>query len=133
MISSSTKPAEIRKFGAAALLFFGVLFVYAVYREKVILSCFFGLLTTLGLGFVLIPLQLKPAYEIWIKIGHAIGKLIIMLLLTMAYFMVITPAAIIKRLVSGKPLPVDTGNKGDSFWIDRNNPAQPKSQFYKRY
>jgi hypothetical protein len=68
-----------------------------------------------------------------VKAGRFTGKIITACMMTAAYFLVITPAALIKRLAGGRPIP----KKGDrsivTYWIDREESAQPKERFEKRY
>jgi hypothetical protein len=131
--SNSTDIKEIRKFGVIALLFFGSLSALGFWTNKPLPNYLFGFLSILGLGFVVIPSPLKPVYNAWLKIAHFIGKIVTTLVLTFAYYLVITPSALIKRLFGGRPLPVKPDSKSSSYWTDRIEPAQPKERFLKRY
>ncbi len=131
--SNSTKIKEIRKFGVIALVFFGSLCAVGLWMKKPIPTYLFGFLAVLGLGFVLIPLPLKPIYTTWLKIAHLIGQVVTTLILTLAYYMVITPVALAHRLFSGTPFPVKPDKKASSYWVTRTEAAQPKEQFLKRF
>lgn len=124
---------EIRKFGAIAFPFFGLLCSLAVWREKILLAFFFGSLSLLGLGFLTIPKPLKPVYEKWLAIAHFIGKTITTTMLALAYYLVITPAALMKKIFGGSPLPLKPDKDASSYWVSRSEPAQPKERFLKRY
>lgn len=133
MNSNSTDNREIRKFGVIALLFFGVLSGLGFLTHKPIPTYLFGFLSTLGLGFILIPSLLRPVYTAWLKIAHFIGRIVTVLMLTLAYYLVITPSALIKRLFGGRPLPVKPDKNVTSYWVARDEPVQPKERFIKRY
>lgn len=133
MSSSSTDTREIRKFGAIALLFFGALFALALWRQKTIITYLFGTLSFLGLGFFLLPAPLRPIYVGWLKIAHLIGTIITTIILTLAYYLVITPAALIKSMFGGRPIPTLPDKNTSSYWVTRPEPAQPKERFIKRY
>jgi hypothetical protein len=81
----------------------------------------------------LIPARLRPVYNVWLKVAHVMGKIITTLILAMAYYVVITPAALIKRVFGGRPLPVKADEEATSYWVARTEPAQPKERFLKRY
>ena len=49
------------------------------------------------------------------------------MILTLAYFLVITPSALIKLLFGGRPLPVKPDKKASSYWVDRTEGVQPKN------
>ena len=130
---NSTDAKQIRKFGLVAVIFFGSLCALGIWREKPVPSYLFGALSVLGIGFILIPVQLSPVYAAWLKIAQFIGRVINILILTLAYYFVITPTALIKRLFSGPVLPLKPDNSALSYWVSREEPAQPKERFIKRY
>ena len=133
MNSNLTNPREIRKFGAIGCIFFGTLFAVAVWRDKTLVAFFFGFLTLLSIGFVLIPVQLQPVYAGWLKIAHFIGSKVTILILTVMFYFVITPAALLKRIFGGRPLPVKPDPNATTYWVTRLEAAQPKERFPKRY
>lgn len=133
MTSSSTDDKAVRKFGFVAFFFFGILCALAFWRHKMIPFYFFGFLSLLGLGFIVMPNALKPVYDVWLKIAHFIGKVITTVGLTLLYYLVITPAALLKMVFGGRPLPLKPDKGASSYWVDRDEPAQPKERFIKRY
>jgi len=76
---------------------------------------------------------MKPEYAIWKKIAYFLSRIVVALILTLAYYLLITPVALIKRLFSGLPLPVKPDRDALSYWVARDEPAQPKERFLKRY
>ena len=133
MNSNLTNPREIRKFGVVGCIFFGTLLGIAVWRDKTLMACFLGLLAILSIGFILIPLHLKPVYAAWLKIAHFIGSRVTILILTIMFYFVITPAALLKRIFGGRPLPLKPDPDAETYWVTRPEPAQPKERFPKRY
>lgn len=130
---NSTDTREIRKFGFIALVFFGCLCILGVLMKRPLPTYLFGFLSAAGLGFIVIPSTLRPFYSLWLKIGHALGRVVTTLILTLAYYLVITPSGLIKRLFGGRPLPVKPDRQVSSYWVARPEPAQPKERFLKRY
>jgi hypothetical protein len=130
---NSTDTKQIRKFGLIAFLFFGCLFTVGIWVEKTLPIYLFGSLSALGLGFILFPNQLRPVFFSWLKIAHYIGKFITTLVLSLAYYFVITPAALIKRIFGGTPLPIKPDRNVSSYWVTRKEAAQSKEQFSKRF
>ena len=130
---NSIDTREIRKFGIVALIFFGFLCGLGLWRQKSLPTYLFGSLTILGLGFVVAPSWLSPLYVFWLKIAHFIGRVVTTVMLILAYYLVITPAALIKRVLGGLPLPVKPNKNVSSYWVNRTEAAQPKQRFLKRY
>jgi hypothetical protein len=133
MSSNSISTKEIRKFGCIALFFFGTLCALGFWVQKPVPTYLFGFLSTLGFGFILFPFRLRFVYAGWLTIAHFIGRIITTLILTLAYYMVITPSAIIKRLFGGRPLPVRPDKQVSSYWVTREEHAQTKERFLKRF
>ncbi len=104
-----------------------------LWRGKVIPVFIFGPLSLLGMGFIIAPSTLRPVYTGWMKVAHFIGGAITAIMLVLAYYLVITPTALIKRLVSGRPLPIKPDKEASSYWVTRSELAQPKERFIKRY
>ena len=133
MISYSTEKREIRKFGLIALIFFGCLCALGVWMRKPIPTYLFGSLSILGLGFLLIPAQLRPIYATWLKIAHLLGIIVTTLTLTLTYYLVLTPSAMLKWIFGGRPIPLKPDKNASSYWVSRTEPAQPGERFIKRY
>ena len=133
MNSNSTEPGQIRKFGIIAWVFFGLLCGLGIWAKRPVPTCLFGFLSLLGLGFVLIPSQLRPVYGVWLKIAHVIGRILTTLILALAYYLVMTPSAWAKRLIGGRPLPMKPDKGAESYWVARDEPVQPRERFLKRY
>ena len=101
--------------------------------EKPIPTYLFGTLSALGLGFILFPHQLRPVFVAWLKIAHFLGRVVTTLILSLAYYLVITPAAFIKRIFGGTPLPIKPDKNVSSYWVPRKEAAQSNEQLYKRF
>jgi Na+-transporting methylmalonyl-CoA/oxaloacetate decarboxylase gamma subunit len=133
MNRNSINTGEIRKFGIIAFLFFGCLCALGIWTKKPVPTFLFGFLAICGIGFVLIPSRLKSVYSAWLRVAHLIGRIMTFLFLSLAYYLVITPSALIKRLFGGRPLPVKPEKKASSYWVIRTEPAQPRERFVKRF
>jgi len=130
---SLTKKKEIRKFGIMAFLIFGGLVTIAYWKQKHLLTCVFGFLSLTGLGFLLFPSFSSPVYDIWMKVSHFIGSIITIITLTLGYYLIITPFALLKRVFGGRPLPMKPDTNTSTYWVARKEPAQPKERFKKRF
>ncbi len=133
MDSNSTDTREIRKFGLVVFIFFGALCALGVWRQRPVPTYLFGSLWLLGVCFLLVPNRARPVYEGWLKCAHFIGRTITVVMLTLTYFLVITPSAWLKRLFGGRPLPVRPDPEAASYWVEREEAAQPRERFLKRF
>lgn len=133
MSSNSTDKRTIRRFGLVVFFFFGALCAVAIWRQKPIPTYLFGFLWFLGVCFVSFPYRMRHVHAGWLKCAHFVGRVVTLLMLTLAYFLVITPSAWLKRLFGGRPLPVRPDRKTSSYWVDREEATQPRERFLKRF
>ena len=133
MNSNLIEKKQIRKFGLIAFIFFAILCALGIWAQKHLTIYLFGSLSILGIGFMVAPVQLAPVYKAWLKIGHLLGRVINTLILVLIYYLVITPAALIKRVIGGRPLPLKPDAEASSYWVPKPEPAQPRERFLKRY
>ena len=72
---------------------------------------------------------LTPLNKIWFKFGLILGKIVSPVIMGVIFFLVVTPTALIMRLV-GKDLLNLKFNKYKSYWIEKNGPkSKMKNQF----
>jgi hypothetical protein len=130
---NSTSKEDTRKFGVVAFTLFGALCAIGLFKDKALPTYVFGFLSILGGLFILIPFPLRPVHVAWLRMAHFIGTFITMFLLALTYYLVITPAGLLKRLCGGVPLPLKPDKRASSYWVARAEPAQPRERFLKRY
>ena len=116
-----------------ALIFFGCLCTLGIWMKRALPVYIFGTLSLFGLAFICMPGHLKSVHTGWMNISRLIGRVLTALILTLAYYMVITPSALIKRIFGGCPLPVSPDKNASSYWVTRTEAAQQKERFPKRY
>jgi hypothetical protein len=133
MTSFSTDLRQIRRFGLAGVVVFGLLGGLGYWRGKAVPAGFFSLLSLLCMGFLILPARFAPIYGVWMKAAHRIGRYSTAFMLSLIYYLVITPFAIFLRIFGKTVLPVQQDKGVSSYWVARSEPAQPKERFFKRY
>lgn len=134
MTSSSINLWEIRRFGFIGMVFFGLMTAFTTWRGWNGAVIFFGTLLIFAILFALLPGLMTPLYLLWIKVAKTIGKVNTSIVLIIAYYLVLTPVAIVRRLFwKTPPLPLRPDRTTDTYWTNRNEPMQPPSRFSKRY
>jgi len=120
MKKNDIKLSSNKSFG---LVFFIVFLIIALYpltnqedtRIWSLLVSFIFL--TLGL---LNSRLLLPLNKLWFKFGIFLGNLISPIVMGIIFFLVVTPTALIMRLLGKDVLNLKKNNK-NSYWIDKNN------------
>lgn len=78
-----------------------------------------------------LPRVFTPVLKIWLPFGHLLGKLNTWLLLALIFFLLITPMALLFRLLRRDPLKLRDGRRGD-YWVTRNDTITTQS-FRKQF
>ena len=126
------KKKSINSNKSFGILFFVVFFLYGIWP---ILSSNEIRIWSLSMGIIFLILGLlnskllTPFYNIWIKLGTLLGRIVSPIVMFLVYFVFITPLAVIIRLF-GKDLLRKKFNKSPSYWIKREkNIGTMKKQF----
>jgi hypothetical protein len=116
----STKPRDLRKFGfviGGAFLLLGGWFLFRHKPAGIYFLIPGALLVLLGL---VAPRVLKVIYIPWMSLGSTLGLLISTMILTLFYFLVITPLALAGRLFGKDFLSEKLNPKANSYWLPRD-------------
>ena len=118
-----------RSFG---IVFFLVFFLFSLYPlindNDILLWSLLVSIIILILGLINSKL-LTPLNKIWFKFGIFLGKIISPIIMSIIFFLVVTPIGFTMRLL-GKDLLNLKNNKNKSYWIENNGPkSKMKNQF----
>jgi hypothetical protein len=122
-IPAGLKPAEGRRFGLLVGTAFVVLAGLLWRRGHATAA---GVAAALGCGLVvaglLVPTRLGPVYRGWMALAMVISKVTTPVFMSVLFFLVLTPAGVLARLLGHRPLsrPRDAG----TFWQSRPEGAR---------
>ena len=118
-----------RNFGIVFFVVFLLIAIYPIINNQniriwslIIASIFFIL------GIINSNL-LKPLNKVWFKFGMLLGKIISPLVMSIIFFMVVTPIGLIMRVFKKDLLNLKY-NKNSTYWVEKNGPkSKMKNQF----
>ena len=124
----STKK-ELREFGIVMGCFFGILggLLFLRHRPFVWAACASAAFFLPGFLF---PSALKPLQKVWMTIAVLIGFVMSRVILTVLFFLVLSPLAIVSRLFGKKHLDLSFRKPDSTYW----NPvkSQTEKECYER-
>lgn len=99
--------------------------------------------TSIGLGLIVAALiaalltvikskLLTPFNKLWFLLGELLGKIISPILLGVIFFLIITPTALIGRLLGRDELRLKRKTQS-SYWIDRKSPSPKGDSFNNQF
>jgi Mg2+/citrate symporter len=81
-------------------------------------------LAVLFLGVALLqPAWLRPLNRAWTKLGLLLGRVVSPLITALLFFLVVTPIALLFRLLKKDPLRLASSSEVSTYWIERQPPG----------
>ena len=130
------KPADIKlpsnkKFGLFFAIIFFILALYFFYfNNHIVSSSLLFLSLILFITSLLKPNLLLPLNKLWMKLGLFLGMIVNPIVMGILFFGLITPYAIIMRILGRDVLHLKKSNK--SHWIPRSTNL-PQTDFKKQF
>ena len=129
MDHSKVKIGSNRSFGIVFSVVFLIISLYPLINGEnlrlwsLIISLIFFVLGIINSNL------LKPLNKLWFKFGLFLGKIISPFVMGIIFFVVVTPIAILMRLLRKDLLNLKF-NKNSSYWIQKSGPkSKMKNQF----
>src|SRR2546423_13132768 len=115
-----TEPRDLRKFGLMVGGVFSLLGLWFLYRHKAHYPYFLcpGILLV-GLGLI-VPKSLKHVYIAWMALAFALGLVVSTALLTVFFYLVVTPIGLAARCLGKDFLARKWNPKAESYWLPRD-------------
>ena len=130
----STEVSDLRSFGIVVGLAFVVLwFLLRGPLEWTLLGGDYPLLAGIGsvlvvLG-VLVPKILLPVFKVWMTFALVMGFFMTNLLLTIFFFLVLTPVGLFFRLIGRDELKKKMDRGGSTYWEPKEYPIADRSRY----
>jgi len=110
-----------------------LLAAWNIYRGRMTVVTVLG-----GIGIVLlviaffIPVAARGFHRFWMGLAGILGYVNSRILLTVLYYIVLTPYGLISRVIGRDPLMRRGGTK-ESYWIKRESTRQTREQFERLF
>ena len=125
--------AQARK---SALLVAAVLLAIAawnLYRGRTtVVVVFASVGAALVVAGLLVPPAARAFHTAWMRFAVLLGHVNSRVLLTLVYYLVVTPYGFVTRLVGRDPLR-RRGAKGESYWVERKATRQAREGFERLF
>jgi hypothetical protein len=84
----------------------------------------------LAAGGLVVPGSMGPVYRAWMRLALALSKITTPIFMGLIYFGLFTPLGFFRRLIGRNAL---VRPRGDSFWVDRVDPASRRSDLQRQF
>jgi len=128
-----TGARDLRKFGlmvGGVFLAIGVLFLL---RHKPSYPILLGLGSTLIVFGAIWPRALKYIYIAWMALAFTLGFVMSNVILTVFFFLVVTPIGLLSRLFGKDFLARKLDKRGASYWIPRAHETRTAENYERQF
>lgn len=75
------------------------------------------------------PVVLRPLYRLWMLFAVALGFVMTRVILTVFYYLVLTPVGLLFRVIGRDALNRRLDRQAESYWIEKEYPIQDRSRY----
>lgn len=129
----SANKRELKNFALTIGLVLSILSIFFWYKGNA--TYYWYLLTGIVLvliGFI-VPFLLKPFYYPWMSFAIILGFVMTRLILTVFYFLVITPVGLLMRSFGKDPLNRKIDKNSKTYWLKKEYLIKDRSRFEKYF
>ena len=117
---AGTEPTR-RTIASFAMIVSAALLVIAAFQwrrgaPQWVLVALLSIAGALLLGAAIAPSLLRPVYRGWMRLGEVLAWVNTRIILTLIFFLVVTPIGLLMRLFGRSPIAV--AKRNDSYWSD---------------
>lgn len=124
---------ELRQFGYTMGTVLGILGVLFLWRGKEWYPYFISLSVVFLVLAIVIPICLKPIQKLWMIIAVLLGWFMTRVILSLLFYLVITPIGLIMRVCGKDFLNRSFDKNNDSYWIPRKTATHSKEDYEKQF
>jgi hypothetical protein len=124
---------DLRRFGITMCIALAVLAALLFWRGKgiyIYLALLSPVFLILGLA---VPVALRPVHKVWMSLAYVLGWVMTRVILSLLFFLGVTPVGLIGRLLGKKFLDVDMQDSRETYWIRRDQGEQGPARYEKQY
>ncbi len=108
---------ELRKFGLVMTVPLALIGGYLWWKERGAYPIVLGTGAFFLISGLLYPRILRPIERIWMKFAELVGAIMTRVILSIAFFLIITPMGLLLRVLGKDLLHIRRGAHEKSFWI----------------
>ena len=131
MIKSGKK--ELREFGLSVGIVLLVLGGVLVWAGKPSYPYFLGAGSFLVFSGLSFPFVLEPLHKAWMALAHVMGWVMTHVLLSLFYYLVLTPIAVLGRIAGKEFLDRKIHASKDTYWNKRELVQDLRSRYERQY
>ncbi|HEU0037957.1 MAG TPA: SxtJ family membrane protein [Verrucomicrobiae bacterium] len=128
-----TSERDLRKFGLLVGGVFAVLGLLFLIRHKAHYPYFLMPGVVLTVSGAIFPRALRTIYIAWMAVAVVLGFVMAHIILTLFFFLVITPIGLVARLFGKDFLGLKLDRQGATYWIRRGQKSKAQANYERQF
>ena len=128
-----TSERDLRKFGLMVGGVFALLGLLFLWRHKTHWPYFLWPGSGLMAAGIIVPRALKWVYIAWMSIAFVLGFVMAHVILTVFFYLVITPIGLVARLFGQDFLSIKLDRAAKSYWIPRDKKVKAAQDYERQF
>lgn len=112
-----------RSFGIVFAIFFALAALWPLRTHHPVRLRALALSIVFFLLALLFPRSLNPLNRVWTRLGLLLGRIVSPVVTGLLFYTVVTPIAVLFRLMKKDPLRLTAAAASDSYWLERRPPG----------
>ena len=122
-----SEKSDLRKFGITIGILLMIIAGILFWKEKESFQIFLTIGAVLCVFSIVIPIALKPIYWIWMIFATILGWIMTRVILSILFYVIITPIGLISRLFGKQFLELKWNEKNSTYWNYRSDKLDKRS------
>jgi len=114
---SGRSRTRLRRFGLVMSAMLALVFGYLFWRGHTVAPWVGGLGVAFLVAALVAPRSLGPVERFWLAVGEVLGAVVTRVILTLAFYLIITPVGLALRVFSGETLGKRPDASLESYWV----------------
>ena len=119
--------SEWKKFGIALGIILSIIATILLVMKKSSYIYFYGAAPFFIVAALTVPIIVKPVFILFLYIAHVLGWVMTRVILSLLFYLVITPIGLISKLFGKKFLDMKFSREKESYWIETGEEEGVKS------
>lgn len=121
---------DLRGFGKVLIIGFGIIAGVLALKGKTSAALWVaGVAGSIGLLALIAPVASTPFYWIWMGFAFVMGSIMSRVLLSLIFYVILTPVAVFFKLTKRDLLRRDPNPKPETYWVE--HPALDDPDYYR--
>ena len=131
--SIKQSPKDLRKFGLTVGIVLLLIAFFLIWKHKPSQFYFLSIGALLILSGLLFPLILFPLNKVWMTLAILLGWLMTRVILSVLFYLVITPISLIARISGKHFLDLKIDKTRASYWEKRKNVPSTPTDYERQF